>query len=418
MSSIAKDDYLFCGTEWYRIEESKRGSLQAEIDSMDGNRLLNSSVDDLCSYFQEKYRIEVPILQEDRILADQHETKIDVSQDPNRYIRDRSQPFYLAGTVVEVTVPFSGDSKAFEIQPTMRTFSPPRGRIEDNSLVIRVSGTKLEPQQVRSEIDRTLGQIKEYLERLRGNADGFNEMIRQIASDQINFRRQKLLSDQSLVAELGFPIKERNEAPRTFAAPNVRRRITPAMPRASTAPYVPEPTISNDDYEHILSVMTNMALVMERSPSAFKAMDEEALRSHFLVQLNGHYEGQASGETFNYEGKTDILIRANGKNIFIAECKYWDGAKKLGETIDQLLGYVSWRDTKTAIIIFNRNRNFSQVLEAIPESARAHTNFKKETRDDGEGQSRYVFAHRGDRNREMILTILAFDVPQHKPERT
>ena len=184
------------------------------------------------------------------------------------------------------------------------------------------------------------------------------------------------------------------------------------MPPASTAPYEPEPTLSNDDYEHILSVTTNMALVMERSPSAFAEMDEEALRSHFLVQLNGHYQGQATGETFNYEGKTDILIRANGKNIFIAECKYWDGAKKFIETIDQLLGYVSWRDTKTAIIIFNRNRNFSQVLGAIPDSVRAHPNFKKDVDDNGEGRSRHVFAHRDDKNRELTLTVMAFDVPQ------
>ena len=170
--------------------------------------------------------------------------------------------------------------------------------------------------------------------------------------------------------------------------------------------------LSTDDYEHILAVMTNMVFVMERSPSAFTAMDEEALRSHFLVQLNGHYEGQASGETFNYEGKTDILIRAEGRNIFIAECKYWDGAKKFGQTIDQLLGYVSWRDTKTAIVMFNRNKNFSQVIETIPSAVKAHQNFKRAMDDNAEGRSRYVLAHRDDKNREMILTVLAFDVPR------
>jgi hypothetical protein len=72
-----------------------------------------------------------------------------------------------------------------------------------------------------------------------------------------------------------------------------------------------------------------MVHVMERSPSAFHHMDEEALRTHFLVQLNGHYEGQATGETFNYEGKTDILVRSGDRNIFIAECKFWGGPKKL-----------------------------------------------------------------------------------------
>jgi len=44
--------------------------------------------------------------------------------------------------------------------------------------------------------------------------------------------------------------------------------------------------------------------VLERSPKAFAHMEEEHLRDQFLVQLNGHYEGQATGETFNAEGKT------------------------------------------------------------------------------------------------------------------
>ena len=407
-----RGDYLFCGTDWFSVEESQKRTLQSEIDAIEGNRLLNTSVDDLCAFFEEKFTIDIPELHEDQIVADQQETQIDVSQDSMRFIRDRSRPFHVAGTLVEVMVPFSGEPEAFTIQPTTYTTAPPRGEIRGSTLVIKVQGTDLEPQQVKGEIDRTIGEIKKYLDWLRGNSCGFNEQIRRLANERINWRRQKLLADQNLVANLGFPLKERAGAPRTFTAPNVRRRISPTIPPASTAPYKPEPVLSTDDYEHILSVMTNMTLVMERSPSAFTAMDEEALRSHFLVQLNGHYEGQASGETFNYEGKTDILIRAEGKNIFIAECKYWSGAKKFGEAIDQLLGYVSWRDTKTAIVIFNRNKDFSQVIETVPGAVKAHPNFKRAVDDNGEGRSRYVLAHRDDENREMVLTVLAFDVPR------
>ena len=318
-----------------------------------------------------------------------------------------------------MTVPFSGDSEAFKIRPTTFTTTLPSGdsqqQLAGHQGRGHQFGTAAGQGRNRPEAWR---DNKSILSGCEANASGFNEKIRQLAGEQINRRRQTLLSNQSLVANLGFPLKERTDAPRTFTAPNVQRRITPTMPPASTTPYEPEPTLSNDDYEHIISVMTNMALVMERSPSAFAEMDEEALRSHFLVQLNGHYEGQATGETFNYEGKTDILIRANGKNIFIAECKYWDGAKKFIETIDQLLGYVSWRDTKTAIIIFNRNRNFSQVLGAIPDSVRSHANFKKEVDDNGEGRSRYVLAHRDDKNRELTLTVMAFDVPQPGPKKS
>ncbi|MCQ1764707.1 hypothetical protein NOJ28_04110 [Neorhizobium galegae] len=82
----------------------------------------------------------------------------------------------------------------------------------------------------------------------------------------------------------------------------------------------PEPILTGDDYEHILSVLENMVGVMEQSPGAFREIDEESLRTHFLVQLNGHFAGDATGETFNYEGKSDILIEVDGKNIFVGEC--------------------------------------------------------------------------------------------------
>ena len=407
-----QSDLLFFGTDWSSVENHQKRRLQSEIDAVDGNRLLNTSVDDLCDFFEEKFRIDIPELHEDQIVADHRETRIDVSQDPTRDIIDRSLSFYIEGTLIEVTIPFSGDSGVFKVRPTRYTIAPPRGEIRGSELVIKVQGTNLKQQQVKEEIDRAIGETKKYLDWLRGDARGLDKQLRQLANERINWRRQKLLADQNLVANLGFPLKERTDAPRTFTAPNVRRRITPTMPLASTAPYKPEPVLNPDDYEHILSVMTNMVFVMERSPSAFTAMGEEALRSHFLVQLNGHYEGQASGETFNYEGKTDILIRTEGKNIFIAECKYWSGAKNFGETIDQLLGYVSWRDTKTAIIIFSRNKNFSRVIEVIPGAVKAHPNFKRAVDDNGEGRSRYVLTHRDDKNREVILTVLAFDVPQ------
>ena len=275
-----------------------------------------------------------------------------------------------------------------------------------------VTGVDLNADQVRGQIQSALSEIKTHLECLTSNATALNNELGPLARTHVERRRQKFLSDHNLVAALGFPLKQRADAPPTYRAPEVRRRITVAPPPASTAPFKPEPTLAIDDYDHILSVMTQMALVMERSPSAFQAMGEEALRQHFLVQLNGHYEGQATGETFNYSGKTDILVRSEGKNIFIAECKYWDGPKKLTDAVDQLLNYLSWRDTKTAIVLFNRQKNFSRVVGEIPATMRAHPNFKRDLGKTSESSSRYVFAQKGDPNREMIISVLAFDVPQ------
>jgi len=101
-----------------------------------------------------------------------------------------------------------------------------------------------------------------------------------------------------------------------------------------------------EEYEDILAIIRNMVRVMERSPKAFEKMGEEYLRTHFLVQLNAQYEGRTTGETFNFQGKTDILIRDEGRNVFIAECKFWAGEKQFSETIDQLLSYLSCETQK------------------------------------------------------------------------
>jgi hypothetical protein len=264
---------------------------------------------------------------------------------------------------------------------------------------------------VRSQVDSELNHIKGNLANLKPEVESYNNGLREISRAAIEARRAKLLRDQNLVSAIGFPLKQRSDAPNTFITPEVRRKIRPTLPAVGNAPFEPEPELSNADYEHILNVIDSMALVMERSPSAFASMDEEALRSHFLVQLNGHYEGQATGETFNYEGKTDILIRVSGKNIFIGECKYWDGPKKLLETLDQLASQTTWKDTKVAVIIFNRRKDFSAVLKAIKETVPKHSSFKREMTVQHETRFRYTFGNRDDVNRELILTVLAFDVP-------
>ena len=129
------------------------------------------------------------------------------------------------------------------------------------------------------------------------------------------------------------------------------------------------------------------------------------------MQLNGHYEGHATGETFNYQGKTDILIRSGNRNIFIAECKFWGGPVKMTETIDQLLSYVSWRDSKAAILVFNRNKNFSNVLSLIPDVVMAHPNFQKDEGTRGETGFRHAFRHTDDPAKLIHVTVLAFDIP-------
>jgi hypothetical protein len=412
---MARDELLFCKGDAFSVQEHQGRAMGAEIAGMDGNRLLNTNVDDLVTYIYEKFRIDVPVLDEAHMTAEEREARRDVSHDPRRFHMSGDEPIIVTGTEVIIEVPFSGDPQLFWVRPSQYDTAPPRGEVNGNTLTFRYWNEEPQGAHVKQAVEGWLGHVKNYLQWQRGSFQSFNDSIAGKARVAITQRREKLLANQSLVAGLGIPLKRRPGAPTTYTAPEIKRRIMPKLPPASAGNYKSEPIVEEAEYQHILGIIESMVKVMERSPKAFHGIDEEALRTHFLVQLNGHYEGEATGETFNYKGKTDILVRSGDRNIFIGECKFWGGPAKLTETIDQLLGYLSWRDSKAAILVFNRNKDFSKVIEAIPGIVKSHPNFQKENGRRGESAFRYAFRHKDDAAKILHLTVMAFDIPDSRP---
>jgi hypothetical protein len=407
---------LFASQDLGEFLRQKSGEMTSEVESIDSNRILNTAPADLSSYLVDKYKLEAPTLRRDEWQIDQKESKKDVSRDPNRWFRDQTQPFYVPSQQIRVEVPFAGDPNFFYVRPSQFNLNPPLARIQEGLLVITYEVAHDEQLELRPQIDRALAEIDQHLEWIRKDVNGFNLRLENDALQAIAYRRQRLLQNQNRMVALGIPLRVRPNAPATYAVPTVRRKVAPVLPPASETPYSPEPALDNENYEHILKVIQNMAHVMERSPSAFKEMGEEDLRQHFLVQLNGQFEGNATAETFNAGGKTDILLRVNDRNVFIAECKFWKGPRHFSEAIDQLLSYAAWRDTKTALLVFNRGTGLTTVLAGIKEALETHSNFKRPVAWAHESGYRYVFSHREDPNRELIVTAIIFNVPQPRKD--
>jgi hypothetical protein len=408
---MGRDDLLFCKVSSFAVQDLQKKELVAEVAGMEANRLLNTNMDDLVAYLRDKFRIDVPELNEAGMSVDQQDSQRDVSDDPFRMGYGRG-PIHAIGTEVTLEVPFTGDPQMFSVSPSTSDSMPPSGKVKDNTLTFKCWSTTPNADQLKSEIDRWLSDVKRYLQWQHESFKGFNDVLGGTARAAIVRRREKLLANQNLVAGLGIPLKRRPGTTGTYTAPEVKRKILPKAPPSTTGPFKPEPILEEAEYQHILDIISGMVNVMERSPKAFHNIDEESLRTHFLVQLNGHYEGQATGETFNYQGKTDILIRSGDRNIFIAECKFWEGPAKLTATIDQVLGYLSWRDSKAAILLFNRNKELSKVLAAIPDVVRAHPSFQKEDGKRGETGFRYAMRHKDDAAKILHLTVMVFDVPR------
>jgi len=412
-------DLLFCrkGNLYDYLEERKL-ALKKELETLEPNQLLNASEEDLCRYLVSKYSLESPILHENEIyVRDQREADVDVSQDPMRLIFDRSRPFNIKGTRITIAIPFDGDADLFHYRPTTFTTAPPRGEINKQEVHLIYETVEHDPEKLKQEYGRELDEVKRYLEWVKGNVQGFNDSLEPFTRQNITQRKKKLLDDMGLVGALGIPIKRRDDMSSTYTIPSIRKKPKIEMPQVTKESFKPEPILSEEEYENILEIIYNMALVMERSPQTFSKLEEEEIRNHFLMILNSHYDGQATGETFNYGGKTDILIRVEGRNIFIAECKFWRGEKELLNTINQLLGYTSWRDTKAAVLLFNKNQDFSAVLSKINSVVKSHACYKREhnlrsAKLKNETTFSYILHQPKDANRELILTVMSFDIPK------
>jgi hypothetical protein len=128
--------------------------------------------------------------------------------------------------------------------------------------------------------------------------------------------------------------------------------------------------------------------------------------------LNTHYEGRAHAEAFNVQGKTDILIRHEGRNLFICECKFWNGSEGFSGTIDQLFRYTGWRDTKLAVVMFVREKGLTAILKKARTTLEAHQQFVAWKTAAEETELRATMHWPGDDDRHADLNVFFVHTPQ------
>lgn len=384
-----------------------------EIDGLDNEYVLKASLTELENYYVSKVTVTPLSLDVDsHYIEGQKGTQIDVSHHFDRVVFPGERAV-VKGTTLQIAIPYSGDQNLWRIRPSTFSLS---GYLEleirDDVVVFACTfpDDSANPERLKADIQSNIRSLVDAVANLRRDVDSHNQTAPQAIRSALAQKRVKAQSAVGAVAALGIPMRPRNQ-PLTFTAPTKRRESPITRPAVPKEKFAPEPVLDQKEYEHILGVLKSMSLVVERNPGAFASLDEEAIRTHFLLQLNGHYEGTATGETFNAAGKTDILIRAQNRNIFIAECKFWRGPKSFSDAIDQLLGYLTWRDSKCALLIFNQIKDSSAVRLKMHEVMTSRSEHRRTVAHDPAGDSRYVFVKPTEPGREIQITTMLFDVP-------
>ena len=408
-------DLLFFEGDLRTTLEAHCAIIDQKVNAIPKARFLNTDDDKIVEHIISEMEVQPIELHKEAKVMEQQETQVDVSHRMEYAVFSNGRPIKAPGLRVTVSIPFTGDPMLWKLKPNRWQTTFPRGEVRQpgtdgigylDITIEQPSNTA--PETYKNILDSNLRSVRFYLEAQKEQIDQKSKELPGNVREAVTRRRERLKAHAGVIQALNIPLKKRDGAPDISRIPIKRKLVRPLPP----APHRPaEPGISSEDYEHILGVIRHEGRSFEATPETFAVHDEEQLRDIILAHLNGHYQGDATGETFRRSGKTDIKIEDKNRAAFVAECKVWQGAAELKKGIDQLLGYLTWRDCKTALVIFNKHvAGFAEIQQKVPGILEKHSNCEKTVGSKEAGEWRFMFHSKEDPERKVIVHVFLFNL--------
>jgi hypothetical protein len=403
--------------------EGRRADMEKAVRHWNADDLLATPDQEITDYLISEYAISCPVLRHgDGMSAEPQPVDLPAyspTPRPGFGGHDRL-PYTIAGTRRIFTIPYDGDREVFYRRPN--PFS--HAELPDVEVMtgeVRITWQQADrdtpdPGQINAYVTKQVGALQFYLDQSARQLEIFNGELADQAARLVAARKQRLELDREVSAKLLYPLKRRADAAQ-YQYP-LKRRPLAMRPRPSAARSQREYELTDAAFEDVLKVLRHSRNALERSPSLTTHMHEEQIRFMLLVSLNAVFEGLAGGEVFNHKGKTDILIRMEGVNVFVGECKIWTGQSDFTEAISQLLNDLTWRDTKGTLLLFIRNLDVTAVISKAVEAIQEHPNHVA-TRPASDPADRYDFVlhANGDPEKELHLSFLPFALGPAKTKK-
>ncbi len=386
---------------------SSLDSLESKIQEIPRDEFLGSSDEDLLAYLRPKLEFVPLALRKTEKVMEEEEIKVE--------IEDYGRVTTVAGIRIVASIPYSGEFLLWNLRPSCSRSSCPEGEV-----TMRNGGGELkvlveEPiarggERIAALLNRNIEEIEWYIEKQRRDIESHNSTIDEAIRRAAERRRGVINQYKDIVTILNIPLKRRSGEP-SFVEVPLRRKLVRPLPQPPETGFRPEPGISDERFEHILSVVRHSGRTFEACAHTLRALQEDGLRDIILASLNTHYEGQATGETFRRRGKTDIRIESSERSAFVAECKIWHGQAELKRAVDQLLSYMTWRDCKSSVIVFNKeNARFTDLRQKAEEALTSHDQFVERIEQKQAGEWRGRFCSREDSERRVTVHVFLFNL--------
>ena len=336
-------------------------------------------------------------------------------QDPPREaaitVRDQfaNEVYRTRGTTIVIHVPFTGDAKLLGVEPTAGNMRVAHATVSGSEIRLTWEGPPQDASQIKASLEEEITQVKRQAGWSKADCEGFNTQLDAKVRRWLAERRRHLETNRKIAEVLDIPIGRRPSPSQDLVPVPRRRPIAIQRLTHATAQVDRELRISESDYEAVVEQLSSARSMFERLPETFSPMGEESLRDVLLAILNNQF-GPAVGELFSRKGKTDIAIVSGRGPVFIAECKNWEGAAAFLKAIDQLLGYLAWRDTKAALVVFVRVKDVTAVTERALKELSGHPQFVAAGVSINEVPT-VVLHHEGDRQRHIRVALIIVPIP-------
>ncbi len=396
----------------------------SEISSSDFTRQLSERIKDEIENKGKEYILSIDEEEFKEYLIDQYSLEpltidyesevIDEPTISKEWIEDRFYGGKYQTEVFTFTIryKFSGSNILFKVRPSTWTMTSAEICVNEQEYSVSFS-FKLygkDPEEFR--------RIKsDFQRRAFTNLENTNQVVKswmQSLPATVNslFQQQKSKYLQENDFFTAINVKVNKDTTSVFTAPTIKKKIIPQPILSKYKEFSSEPMMAREMYDDILKVIYDFGKSMEKKPSTYINKDEEGIRDQFLLVLETRYDSTtATGETFNRGGKTDIILKyaKDSSNLFVAECKFWHGASEFHNAISQLFDrYLTWRDSKAALILFVTNQDFTNVIDTIKKETPKHPYFLKSMGTRGETSFSFHFHLPQDKEKVVFLEIIAF----------
>ncbi len=383
--------------------ETSKDKIKREIENTAEEEIIYTNKDELVNYYFNKYKL--PLIEIDS--GKNEEVKKEKSE--NYGYRD-----YYVFTLTVPIIPNEKNDTVLSLQSSKHGGITPTNYKHDNSSISVTKESLKEEKQIKEAILKVREGIIQLIKNKNDDIKSGNPILKIWIEEFISYKQECLKKEyqeiEKACEEINVKLIKRDskEIPEHILKPKKTLELIKPKPKIPRQ----DASIKKEQVEEVIRLIESQAKTFEQTPKVYNKLEEEDLRDILLSTLNAVFQNNATGESFNKKGKTDIRLVMPNTELLIIEIKKWAGEKKYIEAIKQLIGYMTCRESWVILLTFSNMKNFTEIMQKAKNASKQHPDYIKSSLSENRFPHSFNTTHTltHDKGKKAIIYHLFYDI--------